>query len=226
MGRILKDIYADASLAPSLGFKGGTCAYFFYNLPRFSVDLDFDLLKNGEGIEEAVFKKIKNIAEAYGTIKDSYVKRNTIFVLLSYGEDDRNIKIEISTRPLPFATKDIYESNEYIGISMLAAKKEYLFSGKLAALTLRGETAMRDIYDIYHFAKNSWEFNEEIIEFYSGKKTKDHLEDCVAAVKKIKDKEILQGLGELVEDERKDWIRQNLRREVIFLLNNYLSVIQ
>lgn len=226
MGQILRDIYADISIAPLLGFKGGTCAYFFYDLPRFSVDLDFDLLKSGEEIEKEIFKKIKNIAETYGAIKDSRIKRNTIFILLSYGEGDRNIKIEISTRSLPFAIKDLYEPKEYIGISMLAAKKEYLFSGKLVALVLRGETAMRDIYDIYYFAKNSWEFNEEIIEFYSGKKARDHLKDCIAVVEKIKDSEILQGLGDLVEDGKKDWIRQNLRREVIFLLNNYLSVIQ
>ena len=45
MGYILKDIYADITINSLLGFKGGTCAYFFYNLPRFSVDLDFDLLE-------------------------------------------------------------------------------------------------------------------------------------------------------------------------------------
>jgi len=144
---------------------------------------------------------------------------------MSYGEEDRNIKIEISTRELPEIEKN-YELKEYLGISMLAAKKEYLFAGKLAALTLRGETAMRDIYDIYYFAKNGWEFNEEIVEFYVGKKIKEHLKDCIALVKKIKDSEILQGLGELVEEGKKDWIRRHLRREVVFLLNNYLSVIQ
>ena len=48
MGRILKDIYTDVSIAPLLGFKGGTCAYLFYGLPRFSVDLDFDLLEVNE----------------------------------------------------------------------------------------------------------------------------------------------------------------------------------
>lgn len=28
-----------------LGFKGGTAAYIFYDLNRFSTDLDFDLTK-------------------------------------------------------------------------------------------------------------------------------------------------------------------------------------
>jgi len=42
--QILKDIYSDTDISPFLGFKGGTAAYLFYDLPRFSVDLDFDLL--------------------------------------------------------------------------------------------------------------------------------------------------------------------------------------
>ena len=41
---ILKDIYSDTTLAPFLGFKGGTAAMLFYGLDRNSVDLDFDLL--------------------------------------------------------------------------------------------------------------------------------------------------------------------------------------
>jgi predicted nucleotidyltransferase component of viral defense system len=42
--QILKDIYSDTTIAPFLGFKGGTATLLFYNLDRFSVDLDFDLL--------------------------------------------------------------------------------------------------------------------------------------------------------------------------------------
>jgi predicted nucleotidyltransferase component of viral defense system len=42
--QILTDIYSDRELARYLGFKGGTALMFFHDLPRFSVDLDFDLL--------------------------------------------------------------------------------------------------------------------------------------------------------------------------------------
>ena len=42
--QILKDIYSDVELSGCLGFKGGTALMFFYDLPRFSVDLDFNLL--------------------------------------------------------------------------------------------------------------------------------------------------------------------------------------
>lgn len=57
--RILKDIYSDIELANGLGFKGGTALMFFYDLPRFSVDLDFSLLN--PDIEGAVYKKVKEI---------------------------------------------------------------------------------------------------------------------------------------------------------------------
>jgi len=41
---LLQDIYKDPSIGSFLGFKGGTAAPLFYDLPRFSIDLDFDLL--------------------------------------------------------------------------------------------------------------------------------------------------------------------------------------
>ena len=48
---ILKDIYSDIELANSLGFKGGTAQMLFYDLPRFSVDLDFNLLTPAKSSE-------------------------------------------------------------------------------------------------------------------------------------------------------------------------------
>jgi predicted nucleotidyltransferase component of viral defense system len=77
---ILKDIYSDATISPSLGFKGGTALQLFYNLPRFSIDLDFDLLD--EEKKEYVFKKILEIAEQYGKIKDKAIKKFTLFILM------------------------------------------------------------------------------------------------------------------------------------------------
>ena len=44
MTQILKDIFTDVAIAPFLGFKGGTAAYFFYELPRFFVHISLSLL--------------------------------------------------------------------------------------------------------------------------------------------------------------------------------------
>ncbi|MBU2037192.1 nucleotidyl transferase AbiEii/AbiGii toxin family protein [Patescibacteria group bacterium] len=227
MGQILKDIYTDITISPLLGFKGGTCAYLFYNLPRFSVDLDFDLLAVNEANQKLIFEKIVNVLSKYGRIKDQYIKRFTIFALLSYGNDDHNIKVEINVRQPVADIRDHYELKEYLGISMLAAKKDYLFAGELAALTLRNETAMRDIYDIHYFAKNNWDINAEEIREMTGKTTKEYLADCLAFIEKVKDNQILRGLGELVDGEKeKAWIRAHLKADAVFMLKNYLSVIK
>ena len=227
MGRILKDIYTDVTISSLLGFKGGTCAYLFYQLPRFSVDLDFDLLLISEENQKLVFEKLVSIMNKYGQIKDKYIKRFTVFALLSYGGGDRNIKVEINVRKSAANIRDRYELKEYLGLAMLAAKKDYLFAGKLSALTLRKETAVRDIYDIHYFAENNWDINAEVIRERTGKNTKEYLADCLAFIEKVKDGQILQGLGELIEGEKeKTWVRNHLKADSIFMLKNYLSVLK
>ncbi len=226
MGRILKDIYTDVSVAPLLGFKGGTCAYFFYGLPRFSVDLDFDLFSTDEAAQKQVFETVKNILERHGEIKDDHIKRNTIFFLLSYGDVDHNIKVEVSIRIHIPDIQEHYELKEYLGISMLVGKKDYLFASKLAALTLRNETAMRDIYDIWYFAKNNWDINIEVLKTRTNKTIEEYFADCITIIEEIKDNQILQGLGELLSEKEKAWAKANLRKETIFLLKNYMSALK
>jgi len=227
MVQILKDIYTDVSLGPLLGFKGGTCAYLFYNLSRFSVDLDFDLLIVNEENQKLVFEKITSILSKYGQTKDQHIKRFTIFALLSYGDDNHNIKIEINVRKLIKNIKDHYELKEHLGISMFVAKKDYLFASKLLALTLRNEIAMRDIYDIWHFAKSNWDINADVIKARTDKTTKEYLADCIALIEKVKDNQIMHGLGELVLGEKeKVWIKNHLKSDSVFMLKNYMSVIK
>ncbi|OGN32744.1 MAG: hypothetical protein A3I39_02460 [Candidatus Yanofskybacteria bacterium RIFCSPLOWO2_02_FULL_47_9b] len=227
MGKVLKDIYSDTSIAPLLGFKGGTCALLFYGLTRFSVDLDFDSFSNDESTKNEIFEKVKNILEKHGQIKDSKIKFNTIFFLLSYGDAEHNIKFEINVRMLVSNIKNHYELGECLGTPMLIGKKPYLFASKLAALTLRSSTAMRDIYDIWYFSDNNWDIDKEVLKIQTGKSVKEHLADCVTLVEKIKNNEILQGLGELLGgDNQKAWVKSNLRKEVVFLLRNYMSVLK
>jgi predicted nucleotidyltransferase component of viral defense system len=227
MGQILKDIYTDVTVSSLLGLKGGTCAYFFYGLPRFSVDLDFDLLIVNEENQKMVFEKIVSILSKYGQVKNQYIKRFTVFALLSYGDDDHNIKVEINVRKLVENIQEHYEVKEYLGISMFVAKKDYLFASKLLALTLRNETAMRDIYDVHYFAKGNWDINVEVIKEGIGKTTKEYLAECIAFIEKVKDNQMLRGLGELVNGEKeKAWIRTHLKTDSIFMLKNYMSVIK
>lgn len=227
MGQILRDIYSDTSISSLIGFKGGTCAYFFYGLTRFSVDLDFDLFSSDEATQKLVYEKISGMLGKYGEVKDHYIKRNTIFFLLSYGDADHNVKVEVNVRILMPDIREHYEMKEYLGISLFAAKKDYLFASKLAALTDRRLLAMRDIYDIWFFAKNSWDVNVEVLKARTGKTIKEHIADCIPVVEAVKDNEILRGLAELLPGEKeKSWVKTHLRKETVFLLKNYMSVLK
>jgi len=96
---ILKDIYSDTLYGPILGLKGGTAAYLFYGLPRFSVDLDFDLLDVKK--EKFVLDKIKEILEGYGEIKDIRKKRFTLFFLYPTMKRLKILKLKFTKRKFP-----------------------------------------------------------------------------------------------------------------------------
>jgi len=211
--QILKDIYADISLGPLLGFKGGTAAHFFYDLGRFSVDLDFDLLK--EGKEALVFERLENILREYGTLREKHRKQHTLIFVLSYDEEAQNIKVEVNRRM--FGSR--YELKNYLGISMLVMVKEDMFAHKLVAVLERAKTANRDIYDIWHFLKNRWPVNREIVEKRGKTSFRDHLAKCVAFVESLSDRNILSGMGELLDEKQKAWARTHLRKDTVFLLN-------
>lgn len=217
MVRILKDIYQDILISSFLGLKGGTACHLFYGLNRYSVDLDFDLLK--PELKETVFQEIEKIAKKHATIKEKYIKKNTIFFLLSYGEKEHNIKIEISTRNLG----NNYQILNYLGISMLVMKKEDMFANILITLLERKRTANRDLFDLYYFFSEHWDINEDIIRLRTGYGLKECLKKCFQFVEKINNKQILQGLGELIDEKQKDWVKKNLKKEILFLFNFYLE---
>ena len=215
--KILKDIYTDTSLGPLLGCKGGTAAYLFYNLDRFSVDLDFDLLD--ETKEQEVFDKVESIVKEYGMIKEKRDKRHTLFILLSYSEEAQNIKIEINKRSFDSQ----YEVKNYLGISMLVMRHEDMFAHKLVAMTERNKTANRDIYDIHFFLNNNWELNKEIVEKRTEMKFVDYLKKCIEFVENIPARGILSGMGELIDEKQKAWVKSKLKKDTAFLLKLMLD---
>ena len=148
MVQILKDIYTDIELSNWLGFKGGTALMFFYDLPRFSIDLDFNLLNKDS--EDVVYRKIRKIVLKYGTIFDEAQKFYGPLIVLDYGVDERKLKVEISNRMF----ENRYEIKNLLGINVKVMVKEDLFAHKLCALLDRNGIANRDIFDCWFFMQN------------------------------------------------------------------------
>ena len=60
----------------------------------------------------------------------------------------------------------------------------------------------------------------------TNKNLKSYLTDCILHIENIKDNQILNGLGELLDEKQKIWVKTDLRKEVVFLLKNYQSVLK
>ena len=220
--QILKDIYSDVSISSLLGFKGGTAAYLFYGLPRFSVDLDFDLLDDTEENRNLVFIKIGSILKKYGEIKDEKKKNFTIFFSLSYGAGEHQIKVEVNTR----TTGANYAMRSYLGIPVLVVSKESMFAGKLVALTRRKKFVARDLYDLNFFLKQLWDIDEAVFTAYGIESVKEYLDQCVVFIKNIPDNALLAGLGELIDEKEKIFVKNQLKNDVIFLLETRSQITE
>lgn len=221
--KILKNIYTDQTIGPVLGFKGGTAAYLFYGLNRFSVDLDFDLLD--ESKEDYVFEKIEKIIKEFGVIKEKYKKQHTLFFILTYTEETPNIpniKVEISRRNFGSG----YELKNYLGISMLVMIKEDMFAHKLVAMHERLGRTNRDIFDVWFFLQKDWLINKEIVEKRTGMHLKEFLQKSIDALEKMSNTGILAGIGDLLDTKQKVWAKANLKKDVLFLLKVKLESLK
>jgi len=210
--QILKDIYSDTIILPFLGLKGGTAAVMFYGLDRFSIDLDFDLLD--ESKQEAVFEKLKKIVANHGDLKEFHMKRFSLFCLLSYEDNARNVKVEVNRRQ--FGSR--YELKTYLGVSMPVMIQEDMFAHKLMAMYERIGKTSRDIYDVWFFLKNRFPINKEIVEARSSMTFELLIEKCIDQLEKLNNRQILDGMGDFLTPRQKDWAKAKLRQETIAFL--------
>lgn len=213
--RILKDIYADVELANCLGFKGGTALMFFYDLPRFSVDLDFNLIE--PETEDVVYSKIHDIILKYGKIHDEAKKFYGPIIVLDYEKGGRKLKVEISNRDF----NDHYEIKNLLGINMNVMVESDMFAHKLCALLDRNAIANRDIFDSWFFMNRHTPINKGIVEERMNLPFTQYLQECIDQLENMSNKGLLQGMGELMDDEIKHFVRIKLKTETIELLKFY-----
>lgn len=210
---ILRDIYQNKELSTKLAFKGGTCLYFFYELPRFSVDLDFNQLVDFDP------DQITQILEKYLDVEDFHLhsQTKTLFWLGSYEKGKQKVKIEIGRRDYP----DKYTSKVFFGISVKTMQPEYMLAHKLCAITDRKQLRNRDLFDTWFMLKNGFEINQEIIQLRMKQSAASYLREIQSLVKKLGSRyQILTDLGEVVDDNQKNWIKDHLLSELLFELDN------
>jgi len=224
---ILIEIYKDATLGSVLGFKGGTAAMLFYDLPRFSVDLDFDLIANykegSKELENFVGNMTDLLSKKY-MVKDQSVKYNTLFWLVSYGKGLANIKVEVSTRN---TSLNHYSLKPFYGVSVKVMDVGDMIAHKMIALMERDIMANRDLFDVHYFLSTSYvnEINYEIIKDRTGKDPIDFYKDLYNFVDNINSSTILNGLGEVLDRSQKDWMKAKLKTELLGLIKRQIEVL-
>ncbi len=173
-------------------FYGGTSLRIFYNLDRFSEDLDFALIKPNKDFDlSKYFPYIEKELKAYGinleittknksidsNITSAFLKGDTLEHILKFfpSEEDHTynhilkdlkIKFEVDINPPTGAT---FEDKYKLLPSPHQIKlydKESLLSGKIHAILCRGwksRTKGRDLYDYVFFLANDTKVNLELL---------------------------------------------------------------
>lgn len=209
--KILRDMCKDPSLAASLGFKGGTCLYFFYGLDRFSTDLDFNLI--GDDFSPDVVTTILERHLTLDNVKQS--KYHTWFWIGTFERGKQKIKVEISKRKYP----DAYIISDFYGLSIKTMAPDSMLAHKLCAITDRPALQNRDLYDAYFMLKKNYEINEEILRIRTRMSLADYFGHLADFVKKRADpRHILHGMGDLLDAEQKKWTKQHLIDDLVFEL--------
>lgn len=211
--KILLKLYKDTNVAGKLGFKGGTAAFLFYKLPRFSVDLDFDLLGEVDKKDkEKLINRINELLKNEYEIKEQYDKHYTLFWLLSYKKGNHTIKVEVSKRP----NQSQFEAKTFYGVKIPVIKLEDAMTNKLMAVIGRRKMANRDLFDV-HFFLNLPEaegINYQLIETETGLKPKQFYQKVYKVVNTKRQVSPLDGMGELLDEKQKRWVKEKLIDEL------------
>jgi predicted nucleotidyltransferase component of viral defense system len=211
---LLKRIYTHASLAPILALNGGTCLYFLHSLPRFSVDLDFNIIGKEDRFNPA---HLEQILRRELTVTDSREKKHTWFWNGVYEPGQWNVQVEVSKREF----EDEYEQRDLYGLKLNALRPDYQLSHKLCAITDRPLMQNRDLFDTHFLLKRHVSIVDSIIEERTRLTTGKYLQSLLQFIPaNISSRGILDGLGELLDTERKKWVRLQLLSELLFLLES------
>ena len=173
-------------------FYGGTALRIFYNLDRFSEDLDFALLESNKDFDiSKYFNYIEKELKAYGinlnittkeksfdsNITSAFLKGDTLELILKFfpSEEEHKydhilknlkIKLEVDINPPMGAT---YEDKYKLLPSPHQIKlydKSSLFAGKIHAILCRNwktRVKGRDLYDYVFFLASDTKVNIELL---------------------------------------------------------------
>jgi hypothetical protein len=168
--RILECLQYHSSMA-NLAFQGGTALRFFYNIPRFSEDLDF-ALEQPDGFDfPSLLNEIRSTFNGEGyeldirlneqhTVQSAMLRFPGLLFELGLSpmaNENLSVKFEIDTHPPAGAGLEIDLIRRHIPLRIQHHDRASLFAGKLHAIFYRPYTKGRDLYDLmWYLSDPTW----------------------------------------------------------------------
>jgi predicted nucleotidyltransferase component of viral defense system len=227
LNRMLMEITDRPALAHQLAFKGGTCAAMLDYLDRFSVDLDFDVLRGTD--ETAIRHELHQVFDGLD-LKITSEYNDILFFLLRYpSETGKRNTIKVSANH-PVVKANLYKVQYLTEIDRLmnCQTLETMVANKLVALTdrynLHHTIAGRDVYDIHYFLVHGYGYHAPVILERTGLTAKEYLERLVVFIKEqVTQTAINQDLNTLLPLKQFQQIRKILIPETISLLTREIQ---
>jgi predicted nucleotidyltransferase component of viral defense system len=222
LNRLLIEIIDLPAMAHNLAFKGGSCASMLGYLDRFSVDLDFDVLKNAD---EAVLRDgFYRVFEYLGLTVINQLEKGLFFHLRYPSDPGKRSTMKISASNIR-VNANLYRVQHLAEIDRLFTCQtvETMFANKLVAVMDRYQmhqtVAGRDIYDIHYFFIHGYSYHAPVIQERTGLAPKDYLGKLTEFIKEhVTQTVINEDLNTLLPYKRFQQIRKILIPETLSLL--------
>lgn len=216
---ILREINKHPYLKNRLVLKGGTAINLFYlNLPRLSVDIDFDYV--GSPIRETMLSERKIVEDSLMSIftaqkykfklsPDEHAGRKFRLSFIDVYGNNANIEVDINYLMrvciLGPVLKNSFVIDKDIKYKFKTLKIEEILAGKIKALFERNTS--RDLYDLYKFIKLKYNFNKNLLKkisiLFCSTVYDDFRKYSLNDVNKIKQEEIKNNLYPILKlDDR------------------------
>ena len=146
-------------LLNQLVFTGGTMLRLCYGLNRFSVDLDFWVIKEID--TNKLFNDIKEYLSQFYNITDAENKFHTLLFELKSKNYPRRLKIEIRKETKEIATEKAIAYSKHSNLQVLATTPtlQEMMNSKINAFLERKE--IRDVFDIEFLFKKGLKLTDD-----------------------------------------------------------------
>ena len=204
------DFLNSKRILQNLVFCGGTMLRLCWELDRYSVDLDFWLIREMDFGK--LFKDMKTELSEHYKVKDSANKYHTIIFELKSSTYPRSLKIEIRKEQKKIKVENAIAFSKFNNKQVLlkSVSLKDMMNAKIEAFLNRKE--IRDVYDIEFMLKRGVPIETE----------KENIHLLLKGIESFTKKDYSVKLGSLIDAKRRKYYIENnfiiLKRHLLNLL--------